>query len=244
MKILFSPSESKGDISPFANNIKNELIFKELFSQREVFIDKYDEIVKSGNEAKIKKLFGLKSIKDIDTTSLFKKLTQKAILRYNGVAYKYLNHEALNKKEQDFIDKNVIIFSNLFGPILAGDKIPNYKLKQGETIDGLKPEITYHEVFKNSLDSFLENEFIIDLRAAFYENFYHVNVPYISFKFIKNGKVVSHWAKAYRGLVLRELAKFQPKHEEEFGGIKFLNLNLLEIKQLKNKKEYLFEIEN
>ncbi|MDR0467278.1 MAG: YaaA family protein [Campylobacteraceae bacterium] len=242
MKILFSPSETKSDISPFENDIRDELFFKELFSKREIFIKKYDEILKSGDEDKIKKLFGLKNIANFDTASLFEKLTQKAILRYSGVAYKHLNYKTLNSNEQNFIDENVIIFSNLFGPILAKNKIPNYKLQQGETIDNLKPEITYQNVFKSRLDEFVKDEFIIDLRAEFYEKFYQVDSLYTSLKFLKNGKIVSHFAKVYRGLVLRELAKFQPKNEREFGEIRLENLNLIEIKQFKNKKEYLFEI--
>lgn len=244
MKILFSPSENKSDISPFINNIKNDLIFKKLFHQREFFINKYNDILKSKDETKIKKLSGLKNIENIDTASLFEKPTQKAILRYDGIAYKYLDYKSLHVKEQEFIDENVIIFSNLFGPILAKDKIPNYKLKQGETIDGLKPELQYEKAFKDALDEFLKDEFIVDLRASFYEKFYKITSSYISLKFIKNGKIISHFAKAYRGFVLRELAKFKPKNENEFGEIRFKNLSLLEIKQFKNKKEYLFEIEN
>lgn len=242
MKILFSPSESKTDISPYDNHIKDELIFKNLFNVREYFIKKYDEIIKSGDEKTIKKLFGLKNIEDKKNGSLFEKKTQKALLRYNGVAYNYLDYMSLQKDEQNFLDNNVIIFSNLFGPIKGGDKIPEYKLKQGEMIDSIKPEKIYKEEFSTTLDNFLEDEFIVDLRAGFYEKFYNVTHPFITLKFIKNGKVVSHYSKAYRGLVLRELAKYKPINEDDFGKIVFNNLNLVDIKLFKNKKEYLFEI--
>ena len=47
----------------------------------------------------------------------------KAIERYDGVAYDYLKYSDLNNDEKDYIDFNVIIFSNLYGPILASDKV-------------------------------------------------------------------------------------------------------------------------
>ena len=41
----------------------------------------------------------------------------------------------------------------------------------------------------------------------FYEKFYKISKPYLTFKFIKNGKVVSHFAKAYRGILLKTMAE-------------------------------------
>jgi cytoplasmic iron level regulating protein YaaA (DUF328/UPF0246 family) len=61
-------------------------------------------------------------------------------------------------------------------------------------------------------------------------------------KFKKNGKVVSHWAKAYRGKVLRELAKYQPNSIEEFENINFDGLAIEEIIEKKLKREYIFKI--
>ena len=45
----------------------------------------------------------------------------KSIQRYSGIAFDALCYESLNKEEQNYIDNNVIIFSNLFGPIKAND---------------------------------------------------------------------------------------------------------------------------
>ena len=96
---------------------------------------------------------------------------------------------------------------NLFGVLKAGDTgLPDYKLKQGETFSNLKIEKFYMDNFSKVLDEYLENEDIIDLRAGFYEKFYKIEKPYTTMKFIKDGKVVSHWAKAYRGIILKLLA--------------------------------------
>lgn len=135
-----------------------------------------------------------------------------------------------------------MIFSNLFGPLLGSDEIPYYKFKQGESIDDFKPELFYKENFSPDIDSYIGDDLIIDLRAGFYEKFYKINSPYITMKFIKNGKVVSHWAKAYRGKVLRKLAQVQPNTIDEFENINFEGLHVEEILVKKLKREYIFKI--
>ena len=61
-------------------------------------------------------------------------------------------------------------------------------------------------------------------------------------KFLKNGKTVSHWAKAYRGLVLRELAKHNISSLKEFMSLEIENLRVQEIKKMKNKTEIVYNI--
>ncbi len=96
-----------------------------------------------------------------------------------------------------------MIFSNLFGVLKASDEIPDYKLKQGESFYDLKIDKFYNDNFSQELDKYLENDDILDLRAGFYEKFYVIKKPYKTLKFIKDGKVVSHFAKAYRGEILK-----------------------------------------
>lgn len=245
MKILFSPSEAKSlvqDSNPINNN---SFCFTNLFEKRLEVLNKFTTFIKASQMEDLQKLFGIKdeeeceNIKNID---LFQSSTCKAILRYTGVAFKYLDFSTLNETQKLWIYKNVIIFSNLFGPICAKDEIPMYKFKQGSKIENFKPESFYKKYFSSALDDNIGDDVVIDLRAGFYEKFYKLNVPYITMKFIKNDKVVSHWAKAYRGIVLRELSQAQPSSIEEFENIKFSNLSIKEIIQSKLKREYIFEI--
>ena len=120
--------------------------------------------------------------------------------------------------------------------------LPDYKLKQGETFNNLKIEKFYMDNFSFALDKYLENEDIIDLRAGFYEKFYKINKPYVTMKFIKDGKVVSHWAKAYRGIILKLLAKNSIKTIEELMNMEIENLSIEEIKKQKNKTEIIYNI--
>ncbi|MBA1432741.1 MAG: peroxide stress protein YaaA [Epsilonproteobacteria bacterium] len=120
--------------------------------------------------------------------------------------------------------------------------IANYKVKQDNTIGAIAPEKFYKERFTYQLDLYLREHDILDLRAGYYEKFYKVTQPYTTLKFLKNGKTVSHWAKAYRGIVLREAAKHKIESIEDFMKLEIENLSVHEIKQTKNKTEIVYKI--
>jgi cytoplasmic iron level regulating protein YaaA (DUF328/UPF0246 family) len=243
LKILFSPSETKSSFSPVTVNLKNALWTAEKFHLRLECTEFYNKIVQDNNEAELLKLFGSKreigKFLSIDTDLC---LAQKAVLRYIGTAYKSLEYASLDKKAQEFIDKNVMIFSNLFGPILAGDFLPCYKIQQGESLRGFDICAHYKKSFESDIDKWLEGGLIIDLRAAFYEKFYQLKIPHVTMKFYKNDKIVSHFAKVYRGLILRELAICRPCDIEEFQEINFQNLTIRDIKKSNLKIEYSYNI--
>ncbi len=245
MIILFSPSEAKSNLNIYDHIDKSSFIFTAKYKDIEQALSLYQDYIHNANNNELEKLFGIKNAKQIDNLkkiNIFTDKTNKAILRYTGTGYKYLQYDILDKSAQNFIDEHLLIFSNLFGPLLAKDKIPYYKLKQGEKIGNFAFEQYYNERFSNILDKFLKDKFIVDLRASFYNKFYIPKKDYLSFKFLKNGRVVSHWAKAYRGIIAREIAKSKPKNENEFMKINFENLQIAEIKQIKDKKELIFEI--
>lgn len=166
----------------------------------------------------------------------------KAIERYNGVAFDALDYKNLNDKEKTYIDNNVILFSNLFGPLKSSDLIPNYKYKQGSKLPDISVEKFYKDNFSSSLDEYIGDE-IIDLRAGFYEKFYAPkNATVITMKFLKDGKVVSHWAKHYRGMVLNTLAKNNVQSIAQFMNTQIPGLKLLEIQEKKNERLLIMEI--
>jgi len=245
MKILFSPSEAKSDFTDSIALNEKSLCFSNKFPKRLLILNKFSNYLKNTSTMELKKLFGIKNeqecmrIKEID---LQKAYTCKALDRYNGVAYQHLRLDSLNENEKKWLYKNTIIFSNLFGPILGSDQIPYYKFKQGATINDFKTEIFYKENFTDEINSYIGNDLVIDLRAGFYEKFYKIETSHITMKFIKDGKVVSHWAKAYRGKVLRQLAQVQPNSIEEFENINFEGLKIEEILMKKLKREYIFKI--
>ena len=210
MKILFSPSETKFKGGESKKINKNSFLFPELFEERIKVVNLYQTYIDTASNKELEKLFGTKKEDIINyyKGNLLEKEIIKVIERYDGVAFDYLKYSTLSDIEKAYIDKNVVIFSNLMGPILAGDMgLPDYKLKQNEKIGNFELEKFYNEKFSKALDDYLKDDDVIDLRAGFYEKFYKINKPYTTMKFIKDGKVVSHWAKAYRGIILRLLAQ-------------------------------------
>lgn len=245
MKILLAPSETKrsgGDLSFDPSN----LLFDELTPHRIKLLHTYTNVLQKGDIPTLSKMFGLKKEKDIlkYKRDIIHELSMKAIERYTGVAFDYLGYGELNANVQAYIDNHVILFSNLFGPIRASDLIPEYKLKQGEAIEGIKVEKFYHEHSAALMEAYLEVDEILDLRAGFYDKFYKPQKKYTTLKFIKEGKVVSHWAKAYRGIVLREIAKAGVETVEAFMKLPIEGLSIQEIQTKKNKTEIIYTIEN
>jgi cytoplasmic iron level regulating protein YaaA (DUF328/UPF0246 family) len=244
MKILLAPSETKTSGGEAAFKI-GTLLFNELLPYRQKLLHAYMNILQKGDMAVLSKMFGLKKEADIlgYKKDIVHELTMKAIERYTGVAFDYLGYDGLEEKAQNYIDSHVILFSNLFGPIRASDLIPEYKLKQGEAVGEIKVEKFYHENAALLMEAYLKDEEILDLRAGFYDKFYKPKKEYTTLKFIKEGKVVSHWAKAYRGIVLREMAKAGIESIEEFMKLPIEGLSIHEIQTKKNKTEIIYTIE-
>lgn len=245
MKILFSPSETK--IKGGENKLldTNSFIFPDLFQERINVINLYQDFINKATNKELEKLFGTAKQEVIDyyKGNILEKEIMKVIERYDGVAFDYLKYSTLKQNEKSYIDKNVLIFSNLFGPVLAGDMgLPDYKLKQNEKIGNFQLEKFYNEKFTNKLNEFLEDEEIIDLRAGFYEKFYKIEKPYFTMKFMKDGKVVSHWAKAYRGIILNLMAKNNIQNIKDLMNMEVENLSIEEIKKQKTKTEIVYNI--
>ena len=237
---LFSPSEGKN--SGGTTTKEEEILFG--YEPRQNILTAYNDIVNSGDMEAIKTLFGIKKESDIAPyiQDLFSALKMPAIERYSGVAFGYLDYASLSSEAQAYLKKHVIIFSNLYGSVLGGDMITNYKVKQGNSIGDIAPDKFYKERFSYQLDLQLMDHEILDLRAGYYDKFYKTKQNYTTLKFLKGGKSVSHWAKAYRGIALRELALHQVDSIEEFMKLEIETLKVEEIKEVKNRREIVYSI--
>ncbi len=244
MKILLAPAETKnegGTQKPFC---QDNFCLPQLFDKRKEVFETYENHIKSLSLEELSSWFGIKKMDDVKKyqESLVSKPTMKAIERYNGVAFDAITYGSLSLEEQNYIDNNVLLFSNLFGPICANDLIPDYKYKQGAKLPDISVEKFFMDNFTQMLDDTLGSE-IMDLRAGYYEKFYKVkNAQVITMKFIKDGKVVSHWAKHYRGVVLKELARNNIQSFSEFMNLEIEGLTLEEIQEKKNIKMLIMHI--
>ena len=221
MKILLAPSEKK-------TKGGNEEFFSSFFEIQKEAIERFDTFLQTNTDTK--------NFCE-DKTPILKRKAKKAILRYSGVAFSYLDYESLDDASKEWLDENLLIFSNLFGVLKANDKIPYYTLKQGK-----KPGFDIYAYYKEKIPLVLdETEEFIDLRAKFYEKIYKPKNA-ITFKFIKDNKVVSHFAKAYRGLLTRYLAIYKPNTLDDVLKIDFPFIKVVEIIEKKGIKEIVCEV--
>jgi len=245
IKILFSPSENKTLHGTGVGFDPSNLLFGDDKGVRADLTKRYDKIMNSGDEEAVSALTGLKKYED---SKEFRQPIEKmplvpAIERYVGVAYDYLAYDTLDPSQKEFIQKYTLIFSNLFGAILAADLIPPYKFKQGEKLEGINTATLYKKHFSSALDEYLANSLIVDLRAGYYEKFYAPKKQVIGMKFLKGGTSVSHWAKAWRGLMLRNIAQEQPSSLEEIIAMQTQGVSLIDRVESAKKIELVYEIE-
>lgn len=246
MKILFSPSEGK---------VKNLEILKEDsrflealsfdFAKREAFVHLYLELLQKGEDSEICKIFGAKKIAINDLylcSHLLKAQTLRAIELYNGVAYKALDFVNLQSKEQEYILQSTLIFSNLFGVLSARDKIPFYKLNQGYKSKDFSLALIYKSMQKELDDYFETQEEILDLRAEIYIKAYPLKKPHFCAEFLKGTKQVSHYAKHYRGVLLRALAQNQVQKTQAILEIALPHIKLEDVKQEGLKTRLMYRV--
>jgi len=243
MKILLAPAETKkegGDKSPYC---QDNFYFKSLFENQNNIVNTYNDFIKKSSIEELSLWFGLKNLKECEkySKSILEKPTMKAIQRYTGVAFDALDYDTLSKKEQSYCDDNVLLFSNLFGVLKSNDFIPDYKYKQGSNLEDIDVIKLYKQNINKELDEYLGEE-VIDLRAGFYDKFYKPSASVITYKFLKEGKVVSHWAKHYRGMIVRELAQNNITDFAQLMNLEIQNLKLVEIQEKKNIKTLIMEI--
>ena len=132
MKILFSPSEAKKLTPNPLNSPINSII-----CDRDEILQKYYDIVSSQDERILGDIFGVKSTSDIAKIKnlTMQKIYHKAILMYDGVAYEALDYLNLDEVASRYIDENLLIFSNLYGVLKAGDYVlidTDFVYKEGD----------------------------------------------------------------------------------------------------------------
>lgn len=239
MKILLAPAETK------VEGGENQPLKQNTFAYFTEVINVYEAYIENSSIEELSKWFGLKKTPEVEKykRSILNLPTMKAIQRYVGVAFEAIDYNSLDEDEQHYIDNNVMLFSNLFGILRADDMIPEYKFKQGALLPELHTEKFYKQHLKEPLDNYLGNE-VLDLAPGYYQKFYKPSADVITYKFLKDGKVVSHWAKHYRGEMVRQIAKNNITSFNQLMTYRFANLTPKEIIEKKNVKTIIMEIEN
>ncbi|TMR08557.1 peroxide stress protein YaaA [Nonomuraea zeae] len=123
---------------------------------------------------------------------------------YTGVLYDNLGLNTLEDEARKRAEESVLIFSGLWGVVRITDHIPPYRLSMGVNLPPLgglaafwRPRIT------KELDRI--PGLVVDLRSATYAGAWQPGARSAAVRVFRDGKVVSHMAKATRGEIARAL---------------------------------------
>jgi len=138
--------------------------------------------------------------------------TMPALSRYTGVLYDALDFRTLKKADRERAYGRLAVASALFGVVRGGDPVPAYRLSGGST---LPAHGSLRTLWKPALEPVLTeaDEFVVDLRSGAYSSLAKIPHAVVVRVVTSEGKVISHFNKAHKGLLARAIAtsKAEPK---------------------------------
>lgn len=249
IKILFSPSEGKYKPHKIQQMDQNRHSDSgEIPCLNPQAVQSYLEFLNTRSKNEIAKLFGSKmlNLEELEAVqNLLLSPRIESIRLYSGVAYGALDFESLDSQSQDYLFKNLYIFSNLFGLVRADDRIPYYNLHQGKGVGDFELKTLYRHIAP-TLDEMFAGVQVLDLRAEAYIKAYMLPVSnptqYYQVHFFKNGKKVSHYAKFYRGIYARSIALSGIKNLDELESLYVDGLRLKDQISMGNATILVYEV--
>ena len=217
MKILIPASEGKSKIITSSN-----LKFEETNFMFEDSVKQVVNLLELIDEEDLRPIYGTSQEKSIlfhrQNQSIFKEKCVPAINRYTGVVYSNIGWNDISKKGQEYLEKNIFIFSGLFGMVKPLTPIPDYKLK----MNVLSLQHHWKPILTEALS---KEEFIIDLLPQVHRKAYtpNENVFKVDFSVIKKGKksAAGHFGKSVKGQFIKYLAENNIQSIDKFSGFKY-----------------------
>ncbi len=216
MLILIPPSEGKAKVK------STDITFGETNFKFKREVNQIVRLLGLLNEEDLRSIYGTSQEKSEtfhrQNQDIFKSHCAKAIERYTGVVYEYIDFESLDKNAKNYMEKHIRIFSGLFGLLTPNTLIPNYKLKMNVL------SLQYH--WTPILTEEIEKEDIVfDLLPQVHRKAYKPskNVIKVDFSVIKKGKktAAGHFGKAVKGKFIRYLAQNNAQSLDDFKGFEY-----------------------
>lgn len=212
MLILLPPSEgkapaSKGEPVDFA-----ELSFPELTEARELVAKELMTVSSHYDAPQLLKVGKTLSSEIIRNQRILAEPAAAAAEVYTGVLYEALDYSSFTAAQKQRADSSILVISALWGALKLTDRIPAYRLSMGIRLGECGNLATFWRGELSSLlADYAQGQLIIDCRSAAYSNAwkppqaqtYLVRVEQVQKD--DSRKVVSHFAKHYRGLLARYL---------------------------------------
>ncbi|MFM7409929.1 MAG: YaaA family protein [Actinomycetota bacterium] len=143
--------------------------------------------------------------------------TLPAAERYTGVVWDHLDLAGMTPAQRDRALARIIVPSGLMGASLAGDPVPDYRLKMGARLPGFGATMAkwWRETVSETINDYAAGCVVIDLLPAEHRGAYspdpsviaeHVVVDLVT----PTGKAGGHDAKAAKGRLARHLLLTTP----------------------------------
>ncbi|RFA14490.1 peroxide stress protein YaaA [Subtercola boreus] len=139
MLILLPPSETKRDGGTDDRLDLSSLSFPKLKTRRAELVRAVRTLARDADAsaAALKLSPGLAAVEVARNRRLTLSPTRPALDRYTGVVFDGLDAPSLPAAARSFAFAHVGVHSALFGPLLAGDRIPAYRLSHDSRVPGL-----------------------------------------------------------------------------------------------------------
>jgi cytoplasmic iron level regulating protein YaaA (DUF328/UPF0246 family) len=212
--ILLPPSEGKTSPRRGRSLETSTLSAPVLTATRERILDALVELSERPDAAAVLGLGGTQS----DLVALNARVrtapTARADAVYTGVLYDALGFDTLSSAAKRRATGRVAITSSVFGLVRPGDRIPAYRLSGDVSLPGLGPVAgLWRESLGEAVEEAVGPGLLVDLRSTMYAAFWRppatspIRVATVRVLHEVAGvrKVVSHFNKATKGRIVRDL---------------------------------------
>jgi cytoplasmic iron level regulating protein YaaA (DUF328/UPF0246 family) len=143
--------------------------------------------------------------------------TLPAAARYTGVVWDHLDLASMSEAQRERALPRIVVPSGLLGACLAGDPVPDYRLKMGARPAGFGGTMAkwWHDAVSEAINHYARGCVVIDLLPNEHRAAYSPDASLISDHVIVDlvtptGKAGGHDAKAAKGRLARHLLLTSP----------------------------------
>ena len=216
MKILIPPSEGKAKVRSL------DVLFKDTNFQFAKYTQQIVDLLCLIENEDLTSVYGTTQDKAMmfhrQNQDVFNSKCVPAIERYTGVVYNNIEWGSLSLKAKNYMKKNILIFSGLFGLLTPATLIPDYKLKMNV--------LSLKSLWGPIISDYLKNEDVIfDLLPQVHRKAYKPNKNTIQIDFLVKNKgktsAAGHFGKSVKGQFIRFLASNQITKTKDFKSFEY-----------------------
>ena len=226
MLVLLPPSETKrdGGVEGSALDLA-ALSYASLTRERSAAIAALTKLSRSVEESTAALGLGPKQRFEIDRNrALHSSPTMIAMDRFTGVLFEGLAPETLDADAREWLARNVVVHSALFGLVGAGDAIPAYRLSHDSKLPGVALRKHWAPAISAALAT--HDGLVLDLRSEAYANLGPAPAGSHYLRVVTDGpngqkRALNHFNKKGKGEFVRELAQAGIDHVDVAGLIEW-----------------------